>query len=273
MRGSRVATRIGCVAALIAAMSLQGPAATVAKSSGLGMPSEDPAGISVTGIGFAPARTDAVARAVRDARQRAAAMAAALDLELGAVEAVELPRLTRFGSPVACRGRAERAPGCRPPRQTAAAASLTFAIAGGAAGEGSARTVSAYGVASAAVEPRSRSRSRSIKRAILAARREVTSEAALSGRSSAAAAAAAAGLRLGTIVSVAEAVPFYYGSAFYDEALGSFGPGQFCGIVRRPVVRRDPDAGAARVVRRIPHRRCFVPSSYDLQLEVRYEAS
>lgn len=273
MRGSRAAARIGCGVALIAAMSLQGPATAEAKSSGEGMPSEDPAGISVTGIGFAPARTDAVDQAVRDARQRAAAIAVALELELGGVEAVELPQLTQFGSPVACRGRAQRAPGCRPPRQTAAAASLTFAIAGGASDEESARTVSAYGTASAPIAPRNRSRSRSIKRAILAARREVTSEAALSGRRSARVAASAAGLRLGAIVSVAEAVPFYYGSSFYDEALGSFGPGQFCGIVRRPVVRRDPETGAARVVRRVPHRRCFVPSSYDLQLEVRYEAS
>jgi hypothetical protein len=273
MRGLRAATKIGCGAALLTALSLQGPVTGEAKSSGEGRPPEDSAGISVTGIGFAPARTDAVDRAVRDARQRATAIASALELELGGVEAVELPQLTQFGSPVACRGRAERAPGCRPPRQTAAAASLTFAIVGGASDEGSARTVSAYGIASAVVKPRNRSRSRSIKGAILAARREVTTEAAVSGRRSARVAAAAAGLRLGTIVSVAEAVPFYYGSSFYDEALGSFGPGQFCGIVRRPVVRRDPETGAARVVRRVPHRRCFAPSSYDLQLKVRYEAS
>ena len=273
MKGLRAATRIGCGVALLAALSLQVPTAAEGKFAGEGVPSDAPAGISVTGIGFAPARTDAVDRAVRDARQRAAAIAAALDLELGDVEAVEMPQLTQFGAPVACRGRGRQVPGCRPPRQTAAAASLTFAIAGGAGDEGSARTVSAYGTATAPIQPSNRSRSRSIKSAILAARREVTSAAAVSGRRSARVAAAAAGLRLGAIVSVAEAVPFYYGSSFYDEALGSFGPGEFCGIVRRPVVRRDPETGAARVVRRIPHRRCFVPASYDLQLEVRYEAS
>lgn len=271
--GRRSATTgIGCAVALAAALSLHAPAVE-AKLSGEGGTSEARPGVTVTGIGFAPANVDAVSRAVHDARQRAAAIASALRLALGGVEAVELPELTQFGTPVACRGRGRRAPGCRPPAQAAAAATVTFAIVGGASGEESARTVTAYGTADASVEPRNGSRSRSIKRAILTARREVTPEAATAGRRNARIAAEAAGLRLGAIVSVAEAVPFYYGTSFYDVALGSFGPGQFCGIVRRPVVRRDPETGVARVVRRVPQRRCFAPTSYSLQFEVRYDAS
>lgn len=269
----RSAAWLGCAVALAAALSLHTPATAEAKFSGEGGASEAPPGITVTGIGFAPANADAVSRAVRDARQRAAAIAGALRLELGKPEAVELPELTQFGNPIACRGRGERAPGCRPPSQTAAAATVTFAIVGGASGEAATRTVAAYGAASAPVEPRNRSRSRSIKSAILAARREVTPEAAAAGWRNARIAAAAADLHLGAIVSVAEAIPFYYGTSFYDAALGSFGPGQFCGIVRRPVVRRDPETGAPRVVRRVPHRRCFAPSTYGIQFAVGYEAS
>ncbi|HET7574914.1 MAG TPA: hypothetical protein VFJ99_07345, partial [Solirubrobacterales bacterium] len=87
-------------------------------------------------------------------------------------------------------------------------------------------------------------------------------------------AARAAGLGLAALVSVSEAQPaFYYGPTFYETALGTFGPGRFCGIVRRPVLRRDPDTGAVRVVRRVPRRSCYSPASYGLRFAVSYEAS
>jgi hypothetical protein len=219
-----------------------------------------PPGVTVTGLGFARGDAGASERAVRDARQRAAAITRVLGLQLGQVEAVDLPDLTQFG-----RGRTSG--------PTAAAATVTFAIVGGASGGREAKSVHASGAASARVRPRDRNRNRSIRHAILLARRGAAPPAATAARRSARVAAAAAGLELGTIVSVAEAAsPYYYGPAFYDAALGSFGAGQFCGIVTRPVVRPDPETGVPRVVRRVPRRRCFVPSTYEVQLKIGYEA-
>jgi hypothetical protein len=229
-------------------------------------------GVTVTGLGFAPAAPDAVARAIGDARRRALAIARELDVELGAVEAVELPELNQFGTPFCPRQRGTR-PGCRPPRLRAAAARVTFGILGGASGEEAARTVTAGGGAELPVRPTDSQRSTAIKRAVFAARRDVVPKAARVARRSAVVAAQSAGLTLGAIVSVEEATPYYYGPSFYDPALGSFGPGRFCGLARVPVIRRDPETGISRVVRRVVRRRCFAPRSYSLHLEVRYEAS
>jgi len=269
--------RLGCanrmvplaVSALLLALLLP---ATVGAKVPPESASEAPPGITVRGIGFAKRDAGAAQRAVRDARVRAGLIAKALGLQVGEVESVELPELSQFGGETRrCGSREDRADGCGP---AVAAASVTFAIVGGALGEGSGRTVRASGTASAPVHPRNRDLSRSIKRAIFGARRLATPEAAAIALRNARTAAGAAGLELGPIVSVAETSPaYFYGPYFYDFGLGSFGPGRFCGIVRRPVVRRDPDTGEARVVRRVPHRRCFLPARYDVHLEVRYEAS
>jgi hypothetical protein len=252
---------VACAAALLALLAPQGAEAKFPLESGA---SEPPPGITVTGIGFAPATAtadataDAVDAAVRDARSRAAAIARALGLGLGPTEGIELPQLAQFGES---------------PSPPVAAATVTYAILGGGSGEGSARFVLASGAASARVRPRDRKRSRSIKSAVLSVRRAVTPRAATAARRNAEVAAEAAGLSLGTIVSVSEAPPIYYGSAFYDGALGSFDPGRFCGIVRKPILRRNPETGANEVVRRVPRRRCFFPTSYGVRMEVRYEAS
>lgn len=221
---------------------------------------EAPAGMTVTGIGFAPKSAEAVERAVHDARQRANLIARPLGLDLGAVEGVELPELVQFGDPSS--------------RPTAVAASVTFAIVGGAGGEEDGGWVRAHGSASARVVPRNRERSRAIKRAILSARRTVAPQAAAAALRSARRAAAAVDVELGAIVSVRETTPgYYFAPTFYDAALGSFGPGRFCGIVRRPVVRPDPETGVPRVVRRVPRRRCIAPSTYRVDLEVEYLAA
>jgi hypothetical protein len=265
--------RIGCGVALAVLLSLVVPAEAGAKG-GVESDTDASAGITVSGIGFAKANAGAVERAVHDARLRAAVIARELHLDLGGAEAVELPELTQFGAPGAPRRCPEhkRSAGCRN-GPTAVAATVTFAIVGGAGEEGTARTVTASGAAFAPIEPSDDSRSSSIKRAVLGARRAVTPEAATTAWRNARMAGAAAGLRLGTIISVQEAPALsYYGSSFYDPALGSFAPGRFCGIYKRAIVRRDPQTGQSRVVRRVPHRRCTVPSSYSVHLEVRYEA-
>lgn len=260
MERLRRARRTGCEVAVVALLALLLPAGAEAKLPAEAG-SEPPPGVTVTGIGFGPSQVDAVDRAVGDARRRGAAIARVLRLELGAVEKVELPELTQFGEP------RRRRPG-----PTVAAATVTFAIVGGAtAVEG--RSVEAHGAASARVQPRNRSRSRSIKRAALATRRTLAPQAAAAAGRNARTAAAAAELGLGAVVSVEEATaPYYYGVGFYDAALGSFGPGRFCGIVLRPVVRRDPETGEEKVVRRVPHRRCFVPNPYSVRFSILYLA-
>jgi hypothetical protein len=267
-----LATRIWWAAALAALVSMLAPAAGEAKLPLESDADETAPGVTVTGLGFAASKPDAVRRAVGDARRRAAEIGRALGIELAGVEEVELPELAQFGTQRACRRHRQRSNGCRPPRLTAAAATTTFSIAGGADGEGVERSVHVHGTASARVRPRNSDRSRSIKRAVLAVRRALAPEAAASARRDAKTAARAADLRLGAIVSVAEAAP-YYGSVFYDSALGSFGPGRFCGIVNKPVVCRHPETGVPGVVRRVPQRRCFVPSPYRVQLAIEYEAT
>lgn len=266
------AGRMVCGVGLLVILSLLVPVGAAAKFPAESGGADTPPGVTVTGLGFARADSEAARHAVADARRRAETVAGALDVEIAGVEEVELPELTQFGLPLSCRGHRQRLPGCRPHRFTAAAATVTFAIGGGSSGEGTVRSVYANGTATAPVEPRNRSRSRSIKRAALAVRRALAPEAATLARRNARTAADAARLSLGAIVSVVEAAPYYYGPVFYDSALGSFGPGRFCGIVNRPVVRRNPDTGVPRVVRRVPRRRCFVPSPYSVHLEIRYEA-
>ena len=265
-RGSKLLSAVVAIAALGASML-----AAVSPASGLPPVAESEAepGISITGIGFARSRADgassadptAVARAVRNARSRAGTIARALGLRVGEVEKVELRQLSQFGE----RSSAGIA---------GAAATVRFAIVGGATDAEGALDVEAYGAASAPVRPADPDRSRPIKRAVLAARRRVTPEAAVSARGNAATAARSAGLALGQIVSIAEApAPYYgYGSSFYDAALGSFGPGRFCGFYRRAVIRPDPKTGVPRVVRRVPRRSCTFQSRYSLNLEVVYVA-
>jgi uncharacterized protein YggE len=216
------------------------------------------------------ANTTASRRAMRDARRRAQGMAEAAGVELGAVTEVGLDdAFPQFGPPrTHCRrprdGSRQR---CRVPPFTASKATVTFSIAGGAEGSDGV-TVEAYGSAAIPVEPPDRHSNRSITQAVLEARRAAIPAAAAAARRNAGTAARSAGLELGGIVSLAEEQPFYP----YDVTLGTFGPGRFCGVVRRPIVRRDPDTGRFRVVGRTRRRRCNVPRTVTLRLEAVYEA-
>jgi hypothetical protein len=268
MRRSIGPKLLAAIAALAALGMSQGAAGAGASGLPVVAESEPEPGIAVTGIGFARSRHNAaasdptaVARAIGDARRRATAIAGALGLRVGRAEEVELRQLSQFG---------ERSP----PGIAGAAATVRFAIAGGAAGAEGLREVEAYGSASAPVRPADTERSRPIKRAVLAARRRATPEAAASARRNAVAAARSAGLALDGIVSIAEApAPYYgYGSSFYDPALGSFGPGRFCGFYRRAVIRPDPETGVPRVVRRVPRRSCNFQVRYGVTLEIAYLA-
>jgi len=285
---------IRVVLAAVAALALLVPALASAESTPGLEGSDAPPGITVTGIGFARpgpvarsggdvreratdvAQPTAVTRAIGDARRRAKAIAEVLGVRAGAPLAVELRDLGNFARTAPCRARKGKdSPRCRQAALVAAAASVTFPIVGGADGSSAAGAVVARGAASEAVQPADPKRNQSIKRAILLARGQATSQAAAAARHNARIAARAAGLQLGAVVSVSEAAApllrLLLSNKFRDPALGSFGPARFCGYSSSPSIKLNPKTGEPRIVR---HRRyrCRVPGNYRVSLEIRYDA-
>jgi Protein of unknown function (DUF541) len=247
-----------------------------------------PPGVTITGIGFArvsaprplseqsieqavkAARPTAVARAVRDARRRARLVADALGVEVGAANHLELDDPFRqFGRRTHCRldGGERR---CTVPTLTAASSTVTFAIVGGIDGTDG-TTISAIGVAEGTVKPSDPRRNAPIRRALHAARTAATPKAAITARRNARTAADAAGLNLGAIVSVSPPRdPFSY--YYVDPALGSFGPGRYCSVIRQRTWSTDPETGTRRPTGTVRRYRCFYERPYSLQLEVVYGA-
>lgn len=288
-------TGAGFVIGLAAALALFVPAAAQGKGA-LATEADASPGITITGIGFArpgavasasgearESSTDAVnptalARAVGDARRRAKGIAAALGVQVGATTEVDLRDIGQFARSRLCSSQAaKKLSQCQQPTLTAAAVTVTFEIVGAPDSAPAAGAVQAQGEASVAIEPTDPTRNQPIRKAVLSARQAATPQAAEAARRNAERAARAGGLGLGGVVSVSEVASTYYfgllfGSSFYDPALGSFGPGQFCGYVWRPVIKRDPTTGQRRVVRRVCQRRCRPGSTYSVSLEVRYAA-
>jgi hypothetical protein len=248
-----------------------------------GQPQEDYGpGISVGGAGLArvtapaqlteesvqqaidAARPRAVARAVADARRRAEAIAGAVGVSLGSVEAVELG--AGFVGREPCRrSRRTGELRCVAPRFTSASATVTFEIVGGAQSSDDAREISASALGSAPAEPK-RQTSPAIRHALFAARFAATPEAARNARGNAELAAQGSGLTLGPLFSIVEQASLYG----YEPILGAFAPGTYCGTFRRVIVRRDPDTGLRRVVGRRRVRRCFSPGTFQVSLEATY---
>jgi hypothetical protein len=251
--------------ALVAAVLLMVlPAQASAQFGGpFGLPSEDYGpGITVSGVGFAPLgeRGRATARAVGDARRRAEGIAAALGVSLGELRAVEVNTPFEPRSPRCETSRSRR---CSP--LEAVSTETTFAIAGGPSSDEGAREITGTGTGSSPVEVERRT-SPAIRRSLRGARRAATPGAAESARANAEAAAGATGVPLGPLFSVVEPSNIYG----YEPLLGAFGPGRFCGIIRRVIVRRDPETGDRRVVGRRRARRCYKPSSATVRLEATY---
>jgi len=217
-------------------------------------------GITVAGVGFAPlgARDRTTARAMGDARRRAEAIADALGVALGDVRAAEVS--TPFEPRPECGDRRTRR--CAP--LDAVSVEATFAIVGGATDAEGAREFEGTGVGIAPNEPARRT-SPAIRRSLRASRLAATPGAAETARANARSAASASGVPLGQLFSVVERN--FYG---YEPLLGAFGPGQFCGIVRRTIFRPDPETGRIRPVRRIKKRRCFSPRTTVVRLEATY---
>jgi hypothetical protein len=275
---------------LLAVAALAALPVTAAAKGPLPEPDEgpDPRGLTLTGVGSAPvagprrrseasiervvqaARPAAAARAVRDARERATALAAAAGLTLGPIAAVaERDRELEQGFVPTRRwcwlDRRSRRQRCNVPASASATVAVTFATAETSAAVPAGRAVTAPGTAAAPVRPRNRRSSPSIGRALLAARAAAAPAALAAARRAAAATARAAGLPLGPLFSVAEAR-----RPFEDFSVGSFGPGRYCGLVRRPIFRRDPATGRRRVVRRIRARRCIFNRQVAVGLRVTF---
>jgi hypothetical protein len=217
-------------------------------------------GITVGGTGFAPLghRDRATARAVADARRRAQAIAAALGVSAGGATAVEVN--TPFEPRVRCEGRSTGR--CAP--LEVVSATTTFAISGGPASDEGARKIEGSGSAFSRPEVR-RLTSPAIRSALRTTRLSLTPQAAKTARANAEGAAAPTGIALGPLFSVIESTNGYG----YDPLAGNFGPGQFCGLVRRGRIRVDPDTGERHFVRGRRFRRCYRPTIY-IRLDVVY---
>jgi hypothetical protein len=218
-------------------------------------------GVTVSGIGFAPlgARDRTTARAMGDARRRAAAIASALGISLGDVRHAEVS--TPFEPRPDCGERRSR----RCARLDAVTIEATFAIVGGPSDSEGARELEGTGVGSAPTEV-ARKTSPGIRHALRVARLAATPTAAEAARANAQAAATASGVPLGQLFSVVEPANIYG----YEPLLGAFGPGQFCGTFRRFSVVRDPETGERRAVRRKRVRRCYSPKSTAVRLQATY---
>lgn len=218
-------------------------------------------GITVSGAGFAPlaARDRATARAIGDARRRAEAIAGTLGVSLGGLRSVEVS--APFDPRPDCGDRKSRR--CAP--LDVVTVEATFAIAGGPDSTDDAREVTGIGAGVAPVDA-PRKTSPSIRRSLRAARLAASPGAAEAARANAQAAATAAGMQLGPLFAVVESANSYG----YEPLLGAFGPGQFCGIVRRVRFRVDPETGTRRIVRRTRSRRCFSPKTAAVRLEATY---
>lgn len=228
----------------------------------------------------AAARPTAVSRAVNEARRRAAGLARVAGLTLGDMVAVEAQqsqaeRFGPFGEDRFCRRprRPSARPRCRVPKFAVALVTVTFATRETDAAPEPDRTVTADGEGRASVEPENRS-SRSIRRAILEANAASDAPAFESAREQAATLARSAGFALGTILSIAQQGTGPFGEPLFEiGAFGPFGPGDFCGTIRRPIFRRDPQTGRRRVVRRVRERRCFFPRSVTTSLRVTFASN
>ena len=131
------------------------------------------------------------------------------------------------------------------------------------------QSVTATGSAQIKVKPKNRKSESSIEAAVEAARNAGIPAALRDARGYARRYAHAAGLTLGAIEAVSDATTssFGYGPGLY----GPFGPNQFCGTVRRTIVKVVD--GKRKVVSTKKVHRCFVPPEVTTVLTVTYAAT
>ena len=132
------------------------------------------------------------------------------------------------------------------------------------------KSITAIGVGTAKVEPEDRRSNASITAAVRAAREAALPRALEDGRLGAIELAQATGMGLGGLTAVADTPSTPYGPFGY-ESEGTFGPGRWCGEVRRPRYRvvdgRRRRAGSR--TRRV----CHFPRQISRQVTVTYAAT
>jgi hypothetical protein len=142
----------------------------------------------------------------------------------------------------------------------------------GAQTVGSADSVTATGTAAVKVVPTNRHSSASIAAAVASAEKLAVPAALNAARANALLYANDAGLTLGSVLSVSDAQNGFYGPYGGPGGLiGPFGPGKYCGIERRPVLKRV--GKRLKVVRTRKVYRCYVPGSAGATLTVTYSAT
>ena len=130
--------------------------------------------------------------------------------------------------------------------------------------------VAALGTGQVGVDPATPRSEASIRKAVEAAQPQALRLAIRNARTRAELLATEAGLTLGTVIRVEEyQSPYGPGPVVFSR----FGANRFCGVVTRPVVRRDPATGARKVVRRVKTRQCFVPPFVSASVEVTFAAT
>jgi hypothetical protein len=142
---------------------------------------------------------------------------------------------------------------------------LPLVVPASAAADG---TITTLGSGQAKVKPANSHRNGSIRRAVDSAYARAVPRAVAGARREAKQIAAASGLTLGAIQSVEETTDPYAG--YYPDT-APFGPGQYCGRLRRRVHVRDA-AGRLHTVTRV-RRRCIVPETARATLAVTFAAS
>jgi uncharacterized protein YggE len=143
-------------------------------------------------------------------------------------------------------------------------------LAAGPAVAASSNTVTATGTGQARVRPVNRHSNASILSAYNAASKASIAGAVIDAKQRALAYAQAVGLTLGSVLSVSDAQTNGYGpgpGSFY----GPFGPDQFCGTLRQPIVKRSGNRRKVVGFRKV--HRCFIPSFAFTSLSVTYSAS
>ncbi|MDQ6805941.1 MAG: hypothetical protein M3065_13460 [Actinomycetota bacterium] len=133
------------------------------------------------------------------------------------------------------------------------------------------KSVTATGTFQATVVPAGRHSNASIAAAVAAAQKRAVPGALSKARANAVLYAADAGLTLGSALSVSDAQNGVYGPFGPGAFIGPFGPGQYCGIERRPVLKKV--GGRVKVVRVRKFHSCYVPRFASATLTVTFSAS
>lgn len=131
------------------------------------------------------------------------------------------------------------------------------------------RTLTVIGTGQVKPKPTSRTSNDAIAASVRAAQRGAIPRAIGNGRGRAVRLAELSGLHLVALQSVAETPPSPFGfSGPYGEQ-GTFGPGRYCGTVRRVIFRRGADGKQHRVGTR-SRRSCRVPASVTASLSLTF---